>query len=141
MENKSITIPENYEIVQNEFIEDISSIGYILKHKKSGARIAVISNDDTNKLFCITFFTPPENNKGTPHIIEHTVLQGSLKYPAREPFMQLVKGSLNTFLNAMTYPDKTMYILTLFFTRICITSGRFLCRRVGILRQMRTGKS
>ena len=109
MENKSITIPETYEIVQNEFIEDISSIGYILKHKKSGARIAVISNDDTNKLFCITFFTPPENNKGTPHIIEHTVLQGSLKYPAREPFMQLVKGSLNTFLNAMTYPDKTMY--------------------------------
>ncbi|MBQ6262973.1 MAG: insulinase family protein [Clostridia bacterium] len=106
---RNISIPEQYEIKNKEYIDDINSTGYILRHKKSGARVAVIPNDDDNKLFCITFFTPPDNSKGTPHIIEHTVLQGSRKYPAREPFMQLVKGSLNTFLNAMTYPDKTMY--------------------------------
>ena len=105
----SLRIPEQYEVLKFEFIVDIGSSGYILRHKKSGAHVAVLPNEDTNKLFCITFFTPPENSKGTPHIIEHTVLQGSRKYPAREPFMQLVKGSLNTFLNAMTYPDKTMF--------------------------------
>ena len=110
MENKkTFRVPEQYEVLKSEFIDDVASSGYILRHKKSGAHVAVFPNDDTNKLFCITFFTPPENSKGTPHIIEHTVLQGSRKYPAREPFMQLVKGSLNTFLNAMTYPDKTMY--------------------------------
>ena len=104
-----ICIPDQYETEKSEYIEDIEMSAYILRHKKSGARIAVFPNDDPNKLFCIAFYTPPENSKGTPHIIEHTVLQGSRKYPAREPFMQLVKGSLNTFLNAFTYPDKTVY--------------------------------
>ncbi len=102
-------VPEEYEVVSHEYIDDIGCPGYILTHRKSGARVAVIPNDDKNKLFCISFYTPPNNSKGTPHIIEHTVLQGSDKYPAREPFMQLIKGSLHTFLNAMTYPDKTMY--------------------------------
>ena len=84
MDNKTnVTVPEQYEVIQHEFIEDICSEGFILRHKKSGARIALIPNEDNNKLFCITFFTPPENSKGTPHIIEHTVLQGSRKYPAR----------------------------------------------------------
>ena len=80
-----------------------------MRHKKSGARIAVISNDDDNKVFYIGFRTPPEDSTGVAHIIEHTVLCGSDKYPVKDPFVELVKGSLNTFLNAMTYPEKTIY--------------------------------
>ncbi|MBR3990576.1 MAG: insulinase family protein [Clostridia bacterium] len=105
----SFTIPDTYELVKSEFIEDLGFDGYILRHKMSGARVCLLPCDDTNKLFCIAFATPPEDSKGTPHIIEHTVLCGSEKYPSRDPFMQLVKGSLHTFINAMTYPDKTMY--------------------------------
>lgn len=98
-----------YELLKEENLSDINSVGYVLRHKKSGARIAVISNDDDNKVFYIGFRTPPEDSTGVPHIIEHTVLCGSEKYPVKDPFVELVKGSLNTFLNAMTYPDKTMY--------------------------------
>ena len=92
-----------------EYLDDIRSSGIILRHKKSGARVAVMSNDDSNKLFCAAFRTPPTNSTGVPHIIEHSVLNGSKHFPSRDPFMQLVKGSLNTFLNAMTYGDKTLY--------------------------------
>lgn len=81
----------------------------LLRHKKTGARIALLSNDDENKVFCIGFRTPPENSTGVPHIIEHTVLCGSRDFPVKDPFVELVKGSLNTFLNAMTYSDKTVY--------------------------------
>ncbi len=98
-----------YEIVDKKTLDDIHSEGIILCHKKSGARIAVISNDDDNKVFYIGFRTPPEDSTGVPHIIEHTVLCGSDKYPVKDPFVELVKGSLNTFINAMTYPEKTMY--------------------------------
>ncbi len=98
-----------YELLYEEYLDDIRTAGIILRHKKSGARIAVMSNDDQNKLFCAAFRTPPENSTGVPHIIEHTVLCGSEHFPSRDPFMQLAKGSLNTFLNAMTYPDKTLY--------------------------------
>ncbi len=98
-----------YELVYEEYLDDIQSAGIILRHKKSGARVCLISNDDENKMFCAAFRTPPENSTGVPHIIEHTVLCGSKNYPSRDPFMQLAKGSLNTFLNAMTYPDKTLY--------------------------------
>lgn len=101
--------PEAYELVLKEDLPDIHSVGYLFRHKKSGARVAVISNDDENKVFHITFRTTPTNSKGTPHIMEHSVLCGSRKYPAKDPFVELVKGSLNTFLNAMTYSDKTMY--------------------------------
>ncbi|MBR6290965.1 MAG: insulinase family protein, partial [Clostridia bacterium] len=101
----SFTIPDTYELVKSEYIEDLGFDGYILRHKMSGARVCLLPCDDTNKLFCIAFATPPEDSKGTPHIIEHTVLCGSEKYPSRDPFMQLVKGSLHTFINAMTYPD------------------------------------
>lgn len=100
-----------YEIIEERKISDISSIGYILRHKKSGARITIISNDDNNKVFYIGFRTPPEDETGVPHIIEHTTLCGSEKFPLKDPFVELVKGSLNTFLNAMTYPDKTVYPL------------------------------
>lgn len=98
-----------YEVLEQRSIEDIASEGYILRHKKSGARVCVISNDDDNKVFSIGFRTPPEDETGVPHIIEHTTLCGSDKFPVKDPFVELVKGSLNTFLNAMTYPDKTLY--------------------------------
>ncbi len=105
----SALVPQEYEIVAGEELYDVNSVGLILKHKKSGARVALLTNEDENKLFCIGFRTPPCDDCGTPHIIEHTVLCGSERYPVKDPFMQLVKGSLNTFLNAMTYPDKTLY--------------------------------
>ena len=98
-----------YEILEKRPIKDLNSEGIILRHKKSGARIAVISNDDDNKVFYIGFRTPPEDSTGVAHIIEHTVLCGSEQYPVKDPFVELVKGSLNTFLNAMTYPEKTIY--------------------------------
>ncbi|MCR5300971.1 MAG: insulinase family protein [Lachnospiraceae bacterium] len=98
-----------YELISTTDIKDINSTGYILKHKKTGARIMCIKNDDDNKVFYVGFRTPPEDSTGVPHIIEHSVLCGSEKYPAKDPFVELAKGSLNTFLNAMTYPDKTVY--------------------------------
>ncbi len=98
-----------YEILEERELADINSRGYVIRHKRSGARIAVISNDDDNKVFYIGFRTPPEDSTGVPHIIEHTVLCGSEKYPVKDPFVELVKGSLNTFLNAITYPEKTIY--------------------------------
>ncbi|MEE1249229.1 MAG: insulinase family protein [Lachnospiraceae bacterium] len=98
-----------YEVIKEEKLEDLDSIGYLLRHKKSGARISVISNDDENKVFYVAFRTPPEDNTGVPHIIEHTVLCSSKKFPVKDPFVELVKGSLNTFLNAITYSDKTVY--------------------------------
>ena len=98
-----------YEILEKRPIDDLNSESCILRHKKSGARIALLSNDDENKVFAIGFRTPPANSTGVAHIIEHTVLCGSKKYPVKDPFVELVKGSLNTFLNAMTYPDKTVY--------------------------------
>lgn len=98
-----------YELIQKKTIDEIKSDGYLLRHRKSGARIAVLENDDDNKVFYIGFRTPPFDSTGVPHILEHSVLCGSDKYPAKEPFVELVKGSLNTFLNAMTYPDKTVY--------------------------------
>ncbi len=98
-----------YEIIENRDVKDLNSRGYLCRHKKTGARIVVLSNDDKNKVFCIGFRTPPENSTGVAHIIEHSVLCGSKNFPAKDPFVELVKGSLNTFLNAMTYPDKTVY--------------------------------
>ena len=98
-----------YEVVAKRRIEDLNSESYILRHRKTGARIALLSNDDENKVFYIGFRTPPKDSTGVPHIIEHSVLCGSKEFPVKDPFVELVKGSLNTFLNAMTYPDKTVY--------------------------------
>jgi Zn-dependent M16 (insulinase) family peptidase len=98
-----------YEILDEHRVEDVQSDGFILRHKKSGARIAILSNNDDNKVFYIGFRTPPEDETGVPHIIEHTTLCGSKKFSVKDPFIELAKGSLNTFLNAMTYPDKTVY--------------------------------
>ena len=98
-----------YELIQEKELNGIKAKGTLLRHKKSGARIVLIENDDDNKVFSIAFRTPPEDSTGLPHILEHSVLCGSKEFPAKDPFVELVKGSLNTFLNAMTYPDKTVY--------------------------------
>ena len=99
----------SYEIIEKREIQDLNSMSYLLRHKKTGARVALLENDDNNKVFYIGFRTPPENSTGVAHILEHSVLCGSREFPVKDPFVELVKGSLNTFLNAMTYPDKTIY--------------------------------
>lgn len=98
-----------YELIEKRKIDDLNSESYLLRHKKSGARVAILENDDSNKVFYIGFRTPPKNSTGVAHILEHSTLCGSEKYPSKDPFVELAKGSLNTFLNAMTYPDKTVY--------------------------------
>ncbi|WP_160672816.1 insulinase family protein [Clostridium sp. C8-1-8] len=90
-------------------LKEISSKAYVFEHEKSGAKLIKIENDDDNKVFSIGFRTPPEDSTGLTHILEHSVLCGSRKFNTKEPFVELLKGSLNTFLNAMTYPDKTIY--------------------------------
>ena len=98
-----------YTLIEKREIRDLNSVSYLLRHNKTGARVALLSNDDENKVFYIGFRTPPKDSTGVAHIIEHTVLCGSYKFPVKDPFIELAKGSLNTFLNAMTYPDKTVY--------------------------------
>ncbi len=100
---------KGYEVIEKREIRDLNSMSYLLRHKKTGARVALLENDDNNKVFYIGFRTPPEDSTGVAHILEHSVLCGSREFPVKDPFVELVKGSLNTFLNAMTYPDKTIY--------------------------------
>lgn len=114
MKDKEVLLKEieglaSYQIVEAREVEDLNSFGLLLKHKKTGARVTLLSNDDNNKVFYIGFRTPPADSTGVAHIIEHTVLCGSKNFPVKDPFIELAKGSLNTFLNAMTYPDKTVY--------------------------------
>ena len=98
-----------YEIIDEKSVNEIKSDGIVLNHIRSGAKIILMNNEDDNKVFSISFRTPPSDSTGTPHILEHSVLCGSRKFPSKEPFVELAKGSLNTFLNAMTFSDKTMY--------------------------------
>ena len=98
-----------YEPIEENDIQELNSKGYLITHKKTKARIILMENDDENKVFSIGFRTPPVDSTGVPHIVEHSVLCGSKNFPAKDPFVELVKGSLNTFLNAMTYLDKTIY--------------------------------
>lgn len=100
---------KGYSILGKEELKELKSVGYILEHDKTKAKVVVIENDDSNKVFTIGFRTPPKDDTGVPHIIEHSVLCGSKRFPVKDPFVELAKGSLNTFLNAMTYPDKTVY--------------------------------
>ena len=99
----------SYELIEKRRIEDLNSMSYLMRHKKTGARVALLSNNDENKVFNIAFRTPPKDSTGVAHILEHSVLCGSKNFPVKDPFVELCKGSLNTFLNAMTYPDKTVY--------------------------------
>lgn len=100
---------EAYHLIKQSKIEELSTTAVIMEHKKTKARILLILAEDKNKVFTIGFRTPPTDSTGVAHIVEHTVLCGSKKFPSKDPFVELVKGSLNTFLNAMTYPDKTLY--------------------------------
>ncbi len=98
-----------FRVSRMSYIEEVNADAYLMEHVKSGARLLYLDSDDDNKVFYICFRTTPDNSKGTPHIMEHSTLCGSRKYPLKEPFVELAKGSLNTFLNAITWPDKTMY--------------------------------
>ena len=108
----SFELGKNYsgfQLQQQESISELNSLALLFTHLKTGAEVLVMENDDDNKVFSATFKTPPSNDRGVAHILEHSVLCGSRKYPVKEPFLELLKGSLQTFLNAMTFPDKTMY--------------------------------
>ncbi len=98
-----------FELIREQQIPEVSSLARLYRHRKTGAEVLSLINDDENKVFGIVFKTPPEDSTGVAHILEHSVLCGSRKYPVKEPFVELLKGSLHTFLNAMTYPDKTAY--------------------------------
>lgn len=98
-----------FKLIQQQDVKDVSSVGRVFIHEKSGAVLVSLENSDDNKVFSISFKTLPDNDTGVFHILEHSVLCGSRKFPTKEPFVELAKGSLNTFLNAATYPDKTMY--------------------------------
>ncbi len=98
-----------YTVVEKRELKEVKGTGYVLSHNKTKARVMVVCNDDSNKVFTIGFRTPPADDTGVPHIMEHSVLCGSKSFPAKDPFVELCKGSLNTFLNAMTYSDKTVY--------------------------------
>src|SRR5690554_5784233 len=98
-----------FKLIEESEIKELQSIGRVFLHEKSGARLLHLDNEDNNKVFSIGFRTPPTNDTGVPHIIEHCVLSGSRKYTTKEPFMDMVKSSLQTFINAMTFSDKTLY--------------------------------
>lgn len=98
-----------FEKVKEQFLDEYKSTAILYKHKKTGAELMSVTNEDENKVFGIVFRTPPKDSTGIPHILEHSVLCGSRKYPLKEPFVELLKGSLHTFLNAFTYPDRTCY--------------------------------
>ena len=98
-----------FELIEKKYLKNINTNAYLYEHIKTRARLVFFENDDINKSFSISFKTIPYNDNGIFHILEHSVLCGSAKYPVKEPFVELLKGSFNTFLNAMTFPDKTMY--------------------------------
>jgi presequence protease len=100
---------EPFELIEKREIEELKTEARLYRHKKTGAEVLSMVADDENKVFGITFRTPPFDSTGVAHILEHSVLCGSRKYPVKEPFVELLKGSLQTFLNAFTYPDKTCY--------------------------------
>jgi len=104
-----MTVSHGFELISEQTITEYKTLARFYRHKKTRAELLSLSNDDDNKVFGITFRTPPTNSTGVAHILEHSVLCGSRKYPVKEPFVELLKGSLNTFLNAFTYPDKTCY--------------------------------
>ncbi len=109
MKNIDLSNLANYDLLDMQIIKGLDVTGYLLSHKKTKARVALLLNDDNNKVFNIAFRTPCSDDTGVPHIMEHSVLCGSKKFPVKDPFVELVKGSLNTFLNAMTSAMKTMY--------------------------------
>ncbi|RLF53738.1 MAG: peptidase M16, partial [Thermoplasmata archaeon] len=104
-----MTIIHGFRLIKEQEIAELNILARLFTHEKTCAELLSLSNDDENKVFGITFKTPPSDSTGAAHILEHSVLCGSRKYPVKEPFVELLKGSLQTFLNAFTYPDKTCY--------------------------------
>ncbi len=104
-----MTITHGFELLRDQEIPELKTRALLFRHLQTGTELLALENDDENKVFGITFRTPPPDSTGIAHIMEHAVLCGSRKYRVKEPFVELVKGSLNTFLNAFTYPDKTCY--------------------------------
>jgi Zn-dependent M16 (insulinase) family peptidase len=98
-----------FDLIEERYLPELKTAGRLYRHAATGARLLSMSNDDENKVFSISFRTTPQDSTGVAHILEHAVLNGSEKYPLKEPFVELIKGSLKTFVNAMTYPDKTVY--------------------------------
>ena len=98
-----------FNLIKEQNIPELNSVAKLYVHKRTGARLLSVINDDENKVFSINFRTTPKDATGVPHILEHSVLNGSEKYPVKEPFVELLKGSLATFVNAFTFPDKTCY--------------------------------
>src|SRR6185437_16084439 len=98
-----------FELLREETLQELNSVAKVYRHERTGARLLSIENDDENKCFGISFRTPPVDSTGVSHILEHSVLCGSRKFPLKDPFVELLKGSLKTFLNAFTYPDRTCY--------------------------------
>ena len=109
LQKSASTTHPSFDVLSTNHIKEYNAYCTVYKHKTSGAEILSVSADDDNKVFGVTFRTPPTDSTGAPHILEHSVLCGSRKYTSKEPFVELIKGSLNTFLNAFTYPDRTCY--------------------------------
>lgn len=142
-------IVNGFRVIDEDHIKEIGADAYVMQHIKSGAKLMYIDSKDDNKVFYICFRTTPNNSKGIPHILEHSTLCGSRKYNVKEPFVELAKGSLNTFLNAITWPDKTMYpvasrneidfrnlmdvYLDAVFIPIVLLTHKFLCKKDGIM--------
>ncbi|MCB9078613.1 MAG: insulinase family protein [Anaerolineaceae bacterium] len=104
-----MTAKQHFDLIKDEEVAELNTKAKLYRHKETGAEVLSLENDDENKVFGITFRTPPTDSTGIAHIMEHSVLCGSRKYPVKEPFVELIKGSLKTFLNAFTFPDKTCY--------------------------------
>ena len=104
-----MSVHPSYELIETREVPDYHGTGYLFRHRQSGAQVFHLANDDRENMFAFSFATYPEDSTGVAHILEHTVLSGSERFPVKDPFLQLLKGSVNTFLNAMTYPDKTVY--------------------------------
>ncbi len=102
-------IVSGFQLKKQKYINEVNSLARLFEHKKSGARLLHLESDDDNKVFSIAFKTPSYDDTGVPHILEHSVLCGSRKFPTKDPFLELIKSSLQTYLNAFTYPDKTIY--------------------------------
>ncbi len=104
-----MTLDHGFEFIRETTIPELNTRARLFRHARTGAELLSLENDDENKVFGITFRTPPADSTGLPHILEHVVLAGSAKYPLKDPFFEMVKGSLATYINAMTFPDKTVY--------------------------------
>ncbi|ABR47271.1 Peptidase M16C associated domain protein [Alkaliphilus metalliredigens QYMF] len=99
-----------FQLMEEKYVEEIDSQARLFQHMQSGAQLIHLDNDDSNKVLSISFSTPPSDDTGIPHILEHSVLNGSEKFPVKSPFIEMNKRSLNTFLNAFTYPEHTSYV-------------------------------